>query len=127
MTIGLSVTGHVEAAAKTVRFYVEMRGHGLHFGFNGRFSQLRALHLRLGSLLKHVDVTLTLPPFPPKHILDNMSSPANVARREAELFDYYTRLCTIDDAVVILAQQPIKAPTETDGVEFTPVQKSSRR
>ncbi|OQS01419.1 hypothetical protein ACHHYP_20052 [Achlya hypogyna] len=120
MVIGLDVTAHVEASGKTVRFYVEMRSDAIRFGFNGRFSQLRALHMALAATLRTTDPGLGLPPFPPKHMLENMSSPANVARRRNELFDYYTLLATNDVAVAFLAAQP---ETTASGVTFTqPVQ-----
>ncbi|OQR93190.1 hypothetical protein THRCLA_08507 [Thraustotheca clavata] len=123
MAVGLDVTGHVEAGGKAVRYYIEMRCDHVHFGFNGRFSHLRALHQRLANAMKHVDKDGALPPFPSKHILENMLKQSNVTRRQMELFDYYTLLCTNDWAVEFLSRQhSIHAgdPIEDDCVQFTP-------
>ncbi|CAK4627862.1 unnamed protein product [Aphanomyces euteiches] len=125
-SVGIDVIGHLEADGKAVRFYVEMQTERMRFGFNGRYSELRLLHSRLLGVIKAIDKELDLPSFPQKHLLEDMRTPANVARREAEFFEYYTLLATNYLAVDWLAAQhdarASLAPheSEKDHVEFTP-------
>ncbi|KAF0691842.1 Aste57867_16996 [Aphanomyces stellatus] len=124
--VGVDVTGHMEAGGKTVRFYIEMQQEAVRFGFNGRYSELRQLHARLLAVLKGIDKQFELPPFPPKHLLESMHTPANTTRREAELFEYFTLLGTNPLAVDWLAAQHEARlalgphESEKDGVDFTP-------
>ncbi|ETW04798.1 hypothetical protein H310_03933 [Aphanomyces invadans] len=126
--IGISVTGHLEGDGKAVRFYVEMQSAAVRFSFHGRYSELRHLHRALLHVLRAMDKSLALPPFPPKHVLEDMRTRPKITQREAELFEYYTLVATNKVAIDWLAAQhdirstvaPQDAPK--DGVEFTPPQ-----
>ncbi|RHY46249.1 hypothetical protein DYB30_012975 [Aphanomyces astaci] len=137
MSVGLAVTGHLEADGKSVRFYVEMQSDAFRFSLNGRYSELRQLHTTLLHTLRALDKSLVLPSFPPKHVLEDMRRRTKIAQREAELFDYYTLVATNSIAVDWLGSPyAVRSNLASedrvrDGVEFTPPQalkqRSSRR